>query len=186
MIPAAEQINRHKHVSSGVTSTELHSPFADQSGVTSPAPDASTFESTNILGFPSALIAEQLTKIETVSRARDQVQVIPLEGGIFLQAKVSICSLLPGAVCPSGPVPLPGLALVPEGQEREGGPVLVRLGHRTSVQQAGQRGAGVLPLSHEAAQPAASTPAGEVDRRGGGQPANIRGRSSEKAPFDAL
>ncbi|KAK5922069.1 hypothetical protein CgunFtcFv8_019369 [Champsocephalus gunnari] len=37
----------------------------DQSGFTSPLPDTSKFEPTCILGFPAALIAEQLTKIET-------------------------------------------------------------------------------------------------------------------------
>ncbi|KAM9353697.1 ral guanine nucleotide dissociation stimulator-like 2 [Symphorus nematophorus] len=37
----------------------------DQTGFTSPTPDASKFEPTSILGFPAALIAEQLTKIET-------------------------------------------------------------------------------------------------------------------------
>ncbi|XP_040899867.1 ral guanine nucleotide dissociation stimulator-like 2 isoform X2 [Toxotes jaculatrix] len=37
----------------------------DQSSFTSPPPDASKFEPTSILGFPAALIAEQLTKIET-------------------------------------------------------------------------------------------------------------------------
>ncbi|XP_031135250.1 ral guanine nucleotide dissociation stimulator-like 2 isoform X2 [Sander lucioperca] len=37
----------------------------DQSGFTSPPPDASKFEPTSVLGFPGALIAEQLTKIET-------------------------------------------------------------------------------------------------------------------------
>lgn len=42
------------------------SPFADKS-FTSPPPDASKFEATSILGFPAAIIAEQLTKIETVS-----------------------------------------------------------------------------------------------------------------------
>ncbi|XP_076593491.1 ral guanine nucleotide dissociation stimulator-like 2 isoform X1 [Chaetodon auriga] len=37
----------------------------DQSSFTSSPPDASMFEATSILGFPAALIAEQLTKIET-------------------------------------------------------------------------------------------------------------------------
>ncbi|KAG8009821.1 Ral guanine nucleotide dissociation stimulator-like 1 [Nibea albiflora] len=37
----------------------------DQTGFTSPPPDASRFEPTSVLGFPAALIAEQLTKIET-------------------------------------------------------------------------------------------------------------------------
>ncbi|XP_041797536.1 ral guanine nucleotide dissociation stimulator-like 2 isoform X2 [Chelmon rostratus] len=37
----------------------------DQTSFTSPPPDASRFEPTSILGFPAALIAEQLTKIET-------------------------------------------------------------------------------------------------------------------------
>nr|XP_046254273.1 ral guanine nucleotide dissociation stimulator-like 2 isoform X2 [Scatophagus argus] len=37
----------------------------DQTGFTSPPPDTSKFEPTSILGFPAALIAEQLTKIET-------------------------------------------------------------------------------------------------------------------------
>ncbi|XP_034729192.1 ral guanine nucleotide dissociation stimulator-like 2 isoform X2 [Etheostoma cragini] len=37
----------------------------DQSSFTSPPPDASKFEPTSVLGFPAALIAEQLTKIET-------------------------------------------------------------------------------------------------------------------------
>lgn len=80
---------------------------------------------------------------------------------------------LPGAVCPSGPVPLPRLAVVPEGQEREGGRLLVRPGHHTSVQQAGQRGLGLLPLAHRPAQPAESAAAGEVDQRGRGQCAAV-------------
>ncbi|KAM8735835.1 ral guanine nucleotide dissociation stimulator-like 2 isoform 1-T1 [Acanthopagrus schlegelii] len=37
----------------------------DQTGSTSPSLDASKFEPTSVLGFPGALIAEQLTKIET-------------------------------------------------------------------------------------------------------------------------
>ncbi|XP_026226528.1 ral guanine nucleotide dissociation stimulator-like 2 isoform X2 [Anabas testudineus] len=37
----------------------------DQTAFTSPPPDASKFEPTSILGFPAAIIAEQLTKIET-------------------------------------------------------------------------------------------------------------------------
>ncbi|KAK2909839.1 ral guanine nucleotide dissociation stimulator-like 2 isoform X1 [Channa argus] len=37
----------------------------DQTGIPSPPPDAANFEPTSILGFPAALIAEQLTKIET-------------------------------------------------------------------------------------------------------------------------
>ncbi|XP_032373994.1 ral guanine nucleotide dissociation stimulator-like 2 isoform X2 [Etheostoma spectabile] len=37
----------------------------DQSGFTNPPLDASKFEPTSVLGFPAALIAEQLTKIET-------------------------------------------------------------------------------------------------------------------------
>ncbi|XP_059194991.1 ral guanine nucleotide dissociation stimulator-like 2 isoform X2 [Centropristis striata] len=37
----------------------------DQTGLSSPLPDASKFEPTSILGFPAATIAEQLTKIET-------------------------------------------------------------------------------------------------------------------------
>lgn len=41
--------------------------FADQSGVSSPSPDASRFEPLSFLGFPAVLIAEQLTKIETVT-----------------------------------------------------------------------------------------------------------------------
>ncbi|XP_053183364.1 ral guanine nucleotide dissociation stimulator-like 2 isoform X1 [Scomber japonicus] len=36
----------------------------DQTGISSP-PDASKFEATSILGFPAAIIAEQLTRIET-------------------------------------------------------------------------------------------------------------------------
>ncbi|KAM3614537.1 uncharacterized protein V6R79_015823 [Siganus canaliculatus] len=36
-----------------------------QAGFTSPVPDASMFEPTSVLGFPAAVIAEQLTKIET-------------------------------------------------------------------------------------------------------------------------
>ncbi|XP_070768350.1 ral guanine nucleotide dissociation stimulator-like 2 isoform X2 [Enoplosus armatus] len=36
----------------------------DQTGFTGPPPDASKFEPTSVLGFPGALIAEQLTKIE--------------------------------------------------------------------------------------------------------------------------
>ncbi|XP_042279202.1 ral guanine nucleotide dissociation stimulator-like 2 isoform X1 [Thunnus albacares] len=36
----------------------------DQTGFTSP-PDAAKFEATSVLGFPAAIIAEQLTKIET-------------------------------------------------------------------------------------------------------------------------
>lgn len=39
----------------------------DKTGFTGPPPDASKFEPTSILGFPAAIIAEQLTKIETVS-----------------------------------------------------------------------------------------------------------------------
>lgn len=31
------------------------------------SPDATRFEPTSILGFPQALVAEQLTRIETVS-----------------------------------------------------------------------------------------------------------------------
>lgn len=42
-------------------------PSADQSGVSGPPPDASTLEPTTFLRFPAVLIAEQLTKIETVS-----------------------------------------------------------------------------------------------------------------------
>ncbi|XP_030606538.1 ral guanine nucleotide dissociation stimulator-like 2 isoform X2 [Archocentrus centrarchus] len=37
----------------------------DQTSITSPPPDTSEFEPTSILGFPAALIAEQLTMIET-------------------------------------------------------------------------------------------------------------------------
>ncbi|KAM8870771.1 ral guanine nucleotide dissociation stimulator-like 2 isoform 2-T2 [Spinachia spinachia] len=37
----------------------------DPTGFTGPPPDASGFEPTSILGFPAAIIAEQLTKIET-------------------------------------------------------------------------------------------------------------------------
>ncbi|XP_068426875.1 ral guanine nucleotide dissociation stimulator-like 2 isoform X2 [Clinocottus analis] len=37
----------------------------DRTSFTSPSPDASKFEPTNILGFPAAIIAEQLTRIET-------------------------------------------------------------------------------------------------------------------------
>ncbi|KAK9514267.1 hypothetical protein VZT92_027746 [Zoarces viviparus] len=37
----------------------------DKTGFTGPPPDASKFEPTSILGFPAAIIAEQLTKIET-------------------------------------------------------------------------------------------------------------------------
>lgn len=33
-----------------------------------PSPDPSKFDATNILAFPSSVIAEQLTKIETVRR----------------------------------------------------------------------------------------------------------------------
>ncbi|XP_044063710.1 ral guanine nucleotide dissociation stimulator-like 2 isoform X1 [Siniperca chuatsi] len=39
-------------------------PDAHKDQITSPPPDASKFEPTSILGFPAALIAEQLTKIE--------------------------------------------------------------------------------------------------------------------------
>ncbi|XP_020566089.1 ral guanine nucleotide dissociation stimulator-like 2 isoform X3 [Oryzias latipes] len=39
--------------------------FADRSSFDSPPPNPSLFEPTSILGFPSSLIAEQLTKIET-------------------------------------------------------------------------------------------------------------------------
>lgn len=77
---------------------------------------------------------------------------------------------VPGAVCPPGPVPLPGLALVPAGQEGPGRRVLVGPSHRAAVQQAGQRRAGVVPVAHEAAQPAEGAAAGEMDQRGGGQP----------------
>lgn len=92
----------------------------------------------------------------------------------------SICCHLSGAVRPSGPVPLPRLAVVSEGQEREGRRLLVRPGHRTSVQQVGQRRFSVLPLAHEAAQPAEGPTAGEMDQRGRGQCAQINGRSSKK------
>ncbi|XP_056300181.1 ral guanine nucleotide dissociation stimulator-like 2 isoform X3 [Pseudoliparis swirei] len=37
----------------------------DRTGFPSPPPDASMFEATNVLGFPAAIIAEQLTRIET-------------------------------------------------------------------------------------------------------------------------
>ncbi|XP_054477314.1 ral guanine nucleotide dissociation stimulator-like 2 [Anoplopoma fimbria] len=37
----------------------------DKTGLTGPPPDASKFEPTSVLGFPAAIIAEQLTKIET-------------------------------------------------------------------------------------------------------------------------
>ncbi|XP_034384458.1 ral guanine nucleotide dissociation stimulator-like 2 isoform X2 [Cyclopterus lumpus] len=37
----------------------------DRTAFTCPPPDASKFEATNILGFPAAIIAEQLTRIET-------------------------------------------------------------------------------------------------------------------------
>lgn len=77
---------------------------------------------------------------------------------------------VPGAVCPPGPVPLPGLAVVSAGQEGQGRRVLVGPSHRAAVQQAGQRRAGVVPVAYEAAQPAESAAAGEVDQRGGGQP----------------
>lgn len=40
---------------------------ADQSALYSPPPDPSKFEPTSVLGFSARLIAEQLTKIETVS-----------------------------------------------------------------------------------------------------------------------
>jgi len=46
-------------------------------------------------------------------------------------------SHLSGAVCPSGTVPLSRLAVVSEGQEGKGGRLLVRQGHRASIQQAG-------------------------------------------------
>lgn len=98
----------------------------------------------------------------------------------------SICCHLSGAVRPSGPVPLPRLAVVSEGQEREGRRLLVRPGHRTSVQQVGQRRFSVLPLAHEAAQPAESPAAGEMDQRGRGQCAQINGRSSKNAGFCAI
>jgi len=89
----------------------------------------------------------------------------------------SVCRPSPGAVRAPGPVPLPRLAVVSEGQEREGGRLLVRPGHHTPVQQAGQRGVGVLPLVHQPAQPAASPAAGEVDQRGRGQCARVEGRA---------
>ncbi|XP_062278712.1 ral guanine nucleotide dissociation stimulator-like 2 isoform X1 [Scomber scombrus] len=37
----------------------------DQTGISGPPPDAAKFEATSILGFPAAIIAEQLTRIET-------------------------------------------------------------------------------------------------------------------------
>lgn len=40
---------------------------ADLSALSSPPPDASRFEPMSILGFLAPLVAEQLTKIETVS-----------------------------------------------------------------------------------------------------------------------
>lgn len=41
--------------------------FAGQSALSSPPPDSSRFEPRRILGFLAPLVAEQLTKIETVS-----------------------------------------------------------------------------------------------------------------------
>lgn len=81
-----------------------------------------------------------------------------------------------GAVCAPGSVPLPGLALVPAGQEGPGGRLLVGPGHRAAVQPLGQHGAGVLPVVHRAAQPAEGAAAGEVDQRGRGE---IGGGGSE-------
>lgn len=76
--------------------------------------------------------------------------------------------------------------MVSEGQEREGGRLLVRPGHHTSVQQAGQCSFSVLPLAHDAAQPTESQTAGEMDQRGRGQYAEIRGHSSKHAGFYAI
>lgn len=58
---------RSESARKGVFYCEGLLPFADQSGFSSSPPDVSKFEPTSILGFPAALIAEQLTKIETVS-----------------------------------------------------------------------------------------------------------------------
>lgn len=69
-----------------------------------------------------------------------------------------------GAFCPSGAVPLPRLAVVSEGQEGQGGHLLVCPGHRPAIQQVGQRRLSILSLADEAAQPAESTTAGEMDQ----------------------
>lgn len=47
------------------------------------------------------------------------------------------CPCFSGAVCPSGPVPLSRLSVVSAGQEGQRGRLLVRPGHRASIQQAG-------------------------------------------------
>lgn len=78
-------------------------------------------------------------------------------------------SHLSGAVCAPGAVPLSRLAVVSEGQEGEGGSVLVGACHCAPVQQAGQCSFSLLPLAYKAAQPAESPTAGEVDQRGRGQ-----------------
>lgn len=80
-----------------------------------------------------------------------------------------VCCHFSGAVCASGPIPLPRLTVVSKGQEREGRRLLVCQGHCTSVQQVGQRGVSIMPLPHKAAQPAEGSTAGEMDQCGRGQ-----------------
>lgn len=113
------------------------SPFAGQSGVSSPPPDASRFEPTNFLEFSPDLIAEQLTKIETVSPpyifnpdcGNRHIRIVNPTFLLFLHC---VNDLL-GAVCAPGPLPLPGFTVVPEGQEREGRRLLVRPRHHPPV-----------------------------------------------------
>lgn len=63
--------------------------------------------------------------------------------------------------------------------------MLVGPGHHTSVQQVGQCSFSILPLAHKAAQPAESPIAGEMDQRGRGEFAKIKGYSSKNAGLDA-
>lgn len=88
---------------------------------------------------------------------------------VQVSGSVRVISCFSGAVCPSGPVPLSRLSVVSAGQEGQGGRLLVRPGHRTSIQQAGERRFSILSLADKAAQPAEGAAAGEVDRRGRGQ-----------------
>uniref|UniRef100_A0A096LQ52 Ral guanine nucleotide dissociation stimulator-like 2 n=1 Tax=Poecilia formosa TaxID=48698 RepID=A0A096LQ52_POEFO len=55
LLRTAEELRNHSVLSAS----------ADQSSSSSPPPDPSKFEPTSVLGFPAAVIAEQLTKIET-------------------------------------------------------------------------------------------------------------------------
>lgn len=71
---------------------------------------------------------------------------------------------LPGAFCLSGAVPLSRLAVVSEGQEGQGGRLLVCPGHHTAIQQVGQCRLSILSLADEAAHPTESTTAGEMDQ----------------------